>query len=134
MVDKRTNWRNDIDGSRAQVVPDGGATGTPNWAVRVVPSPSGYPVRNRQLALAGGRPYRICFDARRELTSGWSEGQLRVMSGSAQAVSTTFSAASPWMNFCTATFTPPSDDNNLQMRAVSGEQAFLVDNITLTAM
>lgn len=131
--DKRTNWRNDVDGSRAQVVPDGSVTGTPNWAVRVTPS-AGYPVRNRQLALAAGQPYRICFDARRPTAFGNAHGQLRVMSGGAQVASTTFYPASAsWSNHCTATFTPTSDDNNLQMRGISGDP-FLVDNIAITPM
>jgi hypothetical protein len=130
--DKRTNWRNDVDGSRAQVVPDGRVSGTPNWAVRVTPS-AGYPVRNRQLALNAGQPYRICFDVRRPTAFGSAQGELRVMSGGALAASTTFWPSSSWGNVCTSTFTPTSDDNNLQMRGISGD-AFLVDNLTITAM
>ncbi|MBK8255825.1 MAG: hypothetical protein IPK82_24560 [Polyangiaceae bacterium] len=131
--DKRTNWRNDVDGSRAQVVPDGTVTGTPNWAVRVTQS-TGYPVRNRQLAMNAGTTYRICFDARRPNAAGNAQGQLRVVSGGTQVVSTTFYPSSAvWSNFCTSTFVPGSDDNNLQMRGISGDP-FLVDNITITAL
>ena len=39
-----------------------------------------------------------------------------------------------WTNYCTATFTPASDDNNLQIRMMGGDSAFLVDNITITEM
>jgi hypothetical protein len=136
--DKRTNWRNDIDGSRAMVVPDGRVTGTPNWAVRVTtPATTGYPVRNRQLTLAGGRPYRICFDARREVVAGvpgWAQAELRVMSGGVLATSTTVYLSTSWTSSCTATFTPPSDDNNLQIRLVAGDSPFVLDNIAITAM
>ena len=133
--DKRFNWRNDINGSRAQVVPDGAVTGTPNWAVRVAAPPTaGFPVRNRQLALAGGRSYQICFDARRENASGYAQGHLRVMSGGAQATSTTLYASSSWLRFCTLAFTPPSDDNNLQARLLSGDSSFLIDNIAITQL
>lgn len=131
--DKRTNWRNDIDGSRAQVVPDGRVTGAPNWAVRVTQSATGYPVRNRQLALAAGRPYQICFDARRTTASGSSQAELRVVSGGAQVMWTSFSPSSAWSTTCSASFTPPSDDNNLQIRVTTGDPV-LVDNIAITAM
>jgi hypothetical protein len=133
--DKRTNWRNDIDGSRAMVVPDGRTTGTPNWAVRVsAPATTGFPVRNRQLALNAGRPYRVCFDARRESAAGFAQVHLRVMSGGAVATSTTVYAGSTWGTHCTAAFTPITDDNNLQLRLMAGDSAFVVDNIAITAL
>lgn len=130
--DKRWNWRNDIDGSRAVVVPDGRTTGTPNWAVRVAPPATvGYPVRNRQLALAAGRTYQICFDARRETAGGTAQLQLRVVSGGTQVVTSTVTPGSAWGTYCTGTFTPGSDDNNLQIRLASGDAPFLVDNLTI---
>jgi hypothetical protein len=133
--DKRYNWRNDITGTRAQVVPDGAVTGTPNWAVRVsTPPTTGYPVRNRQLAFVAGQPYRICFDAKRSNVSGSAQGELRVMSAGVLAVSATFTPSSVWSHFCSTTFTPASDDNNMQARLVSGDSPFLVDNIAITEM
>lgn len=133
--DKRTNWRNDITGGRAMVVPDGRTTGTPNWAVRVAPpATSGYPVRNRQLALVGGRPYRICYDAIKSNAAGWAQAEVRVVSGGAQAVTSQNYLVGTWTNYCTTTFTPASDDNNLQIRLMGGDSAILVDNITITEM
>jgi hypothetical protein len=134
--DKRTAWRNDISGARATVVPDGRVTGTPNWAVRVAYDPTaplGYPVRNRQLALVGGRSYRICFDTRRDGTAPVT-GELRVMSSGAAAVVSSFTAPAAWGNVCTSTFTVPTDDNNLQLRAASPNGVYLVDNLTITPL
>ncbi len=134
-ADKRVNWRNDIDGSRAIVVPDGRTTGTPNWAVRVAPpATAGYPVRNRQLALVGNRPYRICFDAKRVNSGGWAQAEVRLVSGGAVAAVTQNYLVNTWTSYCTATFTPASDDNNLQIRLMGGDSPFLVDNITITEM
>lgn len=134
-ADKRVNWRNDIDGSRAIVVPDGRTTGTPNWAVRVAPpATAGYPVRNRQLALVGNRPYRICFDAKRVNAGGWAQAEVRLVSGGAVAAVTQNYLVNTWTSYCTATFTPASDDNNLQIRLMGGDSPFLVDNITITEM
>lgn len=133
--DKRTNWRNDITGGRALVVPDGRTTGTPNWAVVLrAPATSGYPVRNRQLALDANRSYRICFDARRPSSTGSAQAELRVVSGGTVATSTQRYVGTSWANYCTSTFVPPSDDNNLQIRLMSGDAAFYVDNITITEM
>ncbi len=134
-ADKRVNWRNDIDGSRAVVVPDGRTTGTPNWAVRVAPpATSGYPVRDRQLAVVGGRPYRLCYDAKRVNSGGWAQAEVRLWSGSGVAVTSQNYLVPTWTSYCTATFTPASDDNNLQIRLMGGDSPFLVDNITLTEM
>jgi len=130
--DERYNWRNDIDGSRAQVVPDGSVGGTPNWAVRVAydpTDPAGWPVRNRQLAFVPGSKYRICVDARDQgSTVG---GVLRVVSGGVERSRVTFAPGASWGRTCTTTFTTPSSDTNLQMGVAWGTASYLVDNLTI---
>lgn len=131
--DKRVHWRNDNTGARAQVVPDGRITGTPNWALRVpydAASPGTYPVRNRQLALVGGRRYRICFDHRRDGTAG-TTGELRLASAGQVAASVVYTPGASWATSCTPTFTAPSDNNMVQIRANGPNSAHFVDNIAI---
>lgn len=131
--DKRENWRNDITGARAPVVPRGTEeTWGPDWAVRVAydaSSPSGWAVRNRQLALLGGQRYRVCFDYKTE--TSYPLGVLRVVSNGTEMVRATFSPGTTWGSTCTGTFTPVGDDNNLQLGTATASSSFLVDNVRI---
>jgi hypothetical protein len=49
-------------------------------------------------------------------------------------MSTTAGLSPAWSNVCSGTFTPASDDSNLQIRLVSGDSPILVDNIAITAL
>jgi hypothetical protein len=133
--DKRFNWRNDITGGRAVIVPDGRTTGTPNWAARLdSTATTGYPLRNRQLAMDAGHQYQICYDAYRTSAGGTAQVEMRVLSAGASAVSGTSTITTSWATYCLSSFTPSSDDNNLQIRLASGNSEVFIDNIAITAM
>jgi hypothetical protein len=117
------------------IVPDGRTTGTPNWAARLdSTATTGYPLRNRQLAMEFGQPYQICYDAYRTSSSGSAQVEMRVLSAGVSAVSGTSTIGTSWANYCLPSFTPSSDDNNLQIRLASGNSEVFIDNITITAI
>lgn len=133
--DKRFNWRNDIDGSRAMIVPDGRVTGTPNWAARLAGTPTaGYPLRNRQLAMDAGHRYQVCYDAYRTSAGGTAQVEMRVLSAGVQAGIGTANLTASWATYCLPLFTPGTDDNNLQIRLASGNSEAFIDNITINEM
>jgi hypothetical protein len=125
---------NPFDSHGALVVPDGRAQGSPNWGVYVMPTETGFPVRNRQLAFVAGRRYRMCFDARR-LAPESPIGEIVVMSaapGAAAgiAVGYSFVVGPSWQTQCTPPFSVPHADSNLMLRVVSGG-AYVVDNLSI---
>jgi hypothetical protein len=141
MDDTRYNWRNDIDGSRAEVVPDGRipgvaanpdgtTTGQANWAVRVVPSSGQYSARNRQLGLVPTRSYSFCFDARRQVPTS-SIGAMQVLNGGTQALIYLFTLSDNWQTYCTTSFTPASADSSVRFAVLGGVTAYYVDNLTI---
>lgn len=153
--DTRSNWRNDITGQRAVIVPDGRTTEigssvlyadgsgsftqAPDWALYVernTASPAGWPARNGQLALVTGRRYSICFQHRR-MNATTSTGAARIQSwnGSAWVDSlptVTFTPTTTWTNACTPTFTVLGDGSSLQF-GFSGTSAagqhYLIDDL-----
>lgn len=114
------------------MVPRGVDNGGPSWAVRVKydpSSPTGAPVRNRQLALVGGDRYRICVDHRRE--SLGMQGFMKLWSNGALIANLSFTPDAGWTHSCTATFTVPGDDNNMQFGVVAGTGSYLIDNVKI---
>ncbi|WP_164008302.1 PAN domain-containing protein [Pyxidicoccus trucidator] len=132
-ADTRFHWKNDVNGARGRVVPRGvSSTTRTDWAVRVQydpASPAGWPIRNRQLVLLGGKRYRLCFDYRQE--SAGMGGVMRVLSTGAERVRHTFTPTSTWQRTCTPNFKVTTDDNNVQFGVSAGTGSYLVDNLTI---
>lgn len=132
-ADTRLHWRNDVNGARGRVVPRGVNSNTrTDWAVRVqydATSPVGWPIRNRQFALIGGRRYRLCFDYKQE--SPGMGGVMRVLSTGQERVRHTFTPGTSWQHTCTPNFRVTTDDNNVQFGVSAGTGSYLVDNITV---
>jgi hypothetical protein len=141
-ADKRFSWRNDNDGSRAIITPDGeGPSGAINWAAMARPTPSraagtDWPLRNRQLALVGGTLYKVCLDVRQPATSLSTDVALRVariLSAGSEVVRVTFRPRPEWTQVCSEPFVPPTGDNNLQIGfdGPTASQPFFVDAIAI---
>jgi hypothetical protein len=139
--DKRANWRNENNGQRAFILPNGREAGTPNWAALVtrdarIAAGRDWSLRNRQLALLGNRWQRVCFDTRAYRGRfSYGEGAVRVMSGGSEVVRTGFEPNPNWSEVCSWWFYPTSPDNNVMFGvnspAPSGEQSYLVDNVRI---
>jgi hypothetical protein len=155
--DTRVNWRNDITGGRAVIVPDGRTTaigtsvlyadGTglftlaPDWALYVerdLQQPAGWPARNGQLALVANRRYTLCFHTF-SATPANTTGVVRVQSwnGSAWVNSLSplsFPLTSAWTSQCSGTFTVAGDMSSLQFgfagSAATG-QHYLIDDLRI---
>jgi hypothetical protein len=145
-ADMRFSWRNDNDGSRGVIVPDGESDEyTPagaNWAALALPSPArasgtDWPLRNRQLAILQGTWYRLCADVRSQapLASGDTGNRaFRVLSAGYEATRAQFRPVMTWMRVCAPPFAAPYTDNNLQIgfEQNTASTGFYVDNISLT--
>ncbi len=144
--DKRFHWRNDNNGDRAFILPDGTGGGV-NWAAAVVrtdgiPSGNDWPVRSRQLALLPNTNYQMCFDFRKFAGHPGShmEGTVRVSSDGQVVYEQVFDANDPnWDTLCTDNFTTQGSDNLLQFgidaippdEGVPSGAVYLVDNLQL---
>jgi hypothetical protein len=143
--DKRLHWRNDDNGRRAFVLPNGRGAGV-DWAGYVGRdrgvSGTGWPLRNRQLAFVKNHSYRVCFWARQLGGGGygfdWATARLKSTSqGGSQSLTTiTFTPGPDWTQHCLDRVTVPTSDNMLQfgIPAFGGsrpEDSYLVDDITI---
>jgi hypothetical protein len=143
--DKRLHWRNDDNGLRAFIVPNGRGSGV-DWAGYVgrdrTVTGTGWPLRNRQLAFVKNHSYRVCFWARRADGGGygfdWATARLKSTSqGGAQSLTTiTFNPGNDWTHHCLPRVTVPTSDNMLQFgipafRGSRLEDGYLVDDITI---
>ena len=144
--DKRVHWRNDNDGSRAFILPDGTGSGA-DWAGLVRRSDwledgEDWPLGNRQLALQPRRSHRICFAMRKFRGHRRSPitGYVRVQSEKTVVMSQSFQVQSTsWSSVCTDEFMTLGSNNNIQFgihtprpdqKAPSGA-SFLVDDIDI---
>lgn len=127
-ADQRFNWRNNATGGRAQIVPDGRTTGTPNWAARVTHhSSGGDTMRNRQLAITAGN-HSLCFWHRGTRAGGG--GTMYMYSGGALVGSVGFTPANgTWNQQCTSAQYFPSGDNQVDFNAASGP--YYVDDLSI---
>ena len=142
--DKRLHWRNDNNGARAFILPDGTGSGA-DWAALVgrtdsIAQGKDWPLRSRQLALLPQRSHRICFAMRkfRGHPASPITGYVRVKSNNSVVMTQTFSAQnSSWSSVCTDNFRTIGSDNIVQFgiyaprpdqKAASGA-SFLVDDI-----
>jgi hypothetical protein len=148
--DKRQHWRNDNNGRRAVIVPDGETTGTPNWAALAMPTtpfPAGgdWPLRNRQLAILGastqGTPwYQYCFDHKVGPATGvfadTDVRTMRLLSSGTQVGYVNFSPTATWANTCTPPIHATSGDNNIQFGFGGSNIAhgYYIDNVTITSV
>ncbi len=147
--DKRYHWRNDNNGARAFILPDGTDPGV-DWAAAVprnnsIASGNDWPLRSRQLALVGGQHYQMCFDFRKYAGAVASPitGHVRVKSNNSVVYSQAFSVtATNWNQLCTDDFMPIGSDNILQFgidapppdQGVESGAIYLVDDIQIDAI
>lgn len=144
--DKRVNWRNDSNGQRAFILPDGRKTTAdgPDWAAQVGPTPGvtaagSWPLRNRQLAFVAGGVYQICFHHRHyrsAVSATYDWASMRLTSGNKVIANQMFRPqADRWTRTCTGFFTVESGDNNLQFGlsegVPQGVRSYLVDDIEI---
>lgn len=142
--DKRANWRNDSNGARTFILPDGrGASDSPDWAAVVGPTAGviangSWPARNRQLAFVQGESYQICFQHRqyRGAVPQRDWGIMQLKSGSTVIAEERFRPLyGAWTRHCTNFFAVPSGDNNLRfgLMNVFGRviPSYLVDDIEI---
>src|SRR5262245_3887933 len=108
--DKRYHWRNDNNGLRAFVLPNGRGDRV-DWAGYVGRDPAqrgtGWPMRNRQLALVRNRSYRICFYVKRvgnmqPSTVAWGTARLKStsQSGLDKLAGIDFKPTDNWQEYC----------------------------------
>lgn len=142
-ADMRYSWRNDNDGSRGVIVPDGETSASvPNWAALALPSPArasgtDWPLRNRQIAILPGTWYQLCADVRSQAplpSRDTGNRAFRVLSAGYEATRAQFRPTTSWTRVCAPPFTAPSTDNNLQIgfEQNTASTGFYVDNISLT--
>jgi hypothetical protein len=139
-ADKRYNWRNDNNGARGSVLPDGETAGsTPNWAGAVNPDPTrargtDWPLRNRQLAIVPGVVYKVCFDVKQKDSPlvNVDNRAMRILSAGAEVVRASFRPTASWTQVCTGEFRAPTEDNNMQL-GFEGPSAssYYIDNIRI---
>jgi hypothetical protein len=142
--DKRLHWRNDNDGARAFILPDGTDSGA-DWAglVRRTDSIKGgtdWPLRSRQLALQPERSHRLCFAMRkfRGHRASPITGYVRVKSENSVVMIQKFRVQSTsWSSVCTDNFRTIGSDNIVQFgidaprpdEKAPSQASFLVDDI-----
>ena len=103
--DKRVNWRNENDGRRAWVLPDGRGTG-PSWAGYVPRDLSrgsqDWPLRNLQLSFVPGDRYQVCFQHKsyRGVTIPNNWGRVQVPSTTAGTITVNFNPGQAWQRTC----------------------------------
>ncbi len=136
-ADKRVNWRNNNDGSRALITPDGRTSGAPDLAARVFRDTrytlgNDWSLRNRQLALQPTHWNRVCFDAK-TFQSPDHAGRARLANASAVVLSLPFAVTGTWQTHCSDWFRPTSEDNNLLFgnEAAKSGYTYLVDNLRI---
>lgn len=145
--DKRVNWRNDSNGARAFILPDGRSTADgPDWAAVVGPTrgvvaAGSWPLRNRQLAFVEEEVYQVCFRHKQYQdlggvanTSDWAI--MRLKSGNKVIAEEIFwPHTGGWTRTCTDFFKVESGDNNLQFGlwegVPQGTRSYLVDDIEI---
>lgn len=140
--DKRIAWRNESNGDRAFILPDGrGGDHGPDWAAVVGPTRDveknlSWPLRNRQLALVEGETYQICFYHKRYLGLGAAEdeGIMRLVSAGKVLVEKRFvPSRKRWERPCTDFVRVESSDNNLLFGRIGNGSSghYLVDDIEI---
>jgi hypothetical protein len=109
-ADKRVMWRNENDGRRAWILPDGRGAG-PSWAAYVprdlARGNNDWPLRDLQLALVPGDRYRVCFQHRSvggvSYPSAWGRAQNPHTTAGAATVQ--FNPGPTWQRTCFDDFT-----------------------------
>jgi hypothetical protein len=141
--DRRFSWRNGSTGERARIWPNGIDSATePDWAGVAYRQPAqplddDWALTNRQLAINGGEPYRVCFSYRTSdrdpLDAAW--GVVRMVDGSGEIAGSRFfvNPTTAWGSACTAWFDVPTDANDLQFGVYafvsSSSGSYLVDDV-----
>ncbi|UCG34022.1 MAG: hypothetical protein JSU68_05165, partial [Phycisphaerales bacterium] len=149
-MDKRETWRNDNSFGRSLIWPTGPGSGGPSpqadWCgivfrEPIMPLTEDWSLCNGQLAIDGGKEYRICFDQRAHPLAPLTlaAGQVRVTNGSGVIGDsvTLFAPTADWQRIKTLWFYVPADDNRVQFGVWSVNDdatgIYLVDNILVQA-
>lgn len=140
--DKRFNWRNDMNGDRAFVIPEGKPSkvfGAFSWAGPVSGTTEAmvdWSLRNRQMAFIPDEAYRLCFSVLpldpNSQTPGW--GIVRIKGGGSLGtayVVDVFQVSPRWRQICTRGFQVKTSDNILQFGHFLTSPDYLVDDIRL---
>lgn len=138
LSDEREGWKTSFR-TTAHFLPRGAASdsgGAPDFVlhVRHSTSPIGgaRPVSTQKLLFLTNRVQRLCFKAR-SLSSTSARGTVRIKSGVAQALNSSFQLTTKWTTHCFDRIRTASTDTTLTFSSSDNRTSYLVDDVRLDA-